>query len=112
MIQHAATERRPATYQDVLEAPSNIVAELIEGALHLHPRPTFRPSHAGPSLGDEINSPFHKGRGRPGGWSILDEPELHLGPDVLVAALKDAEEVRVPPFDAIAAFPLSALWPD
>ena len=56
-------------------------------------------------------SPFHKGRGRPGGWWTLDEPELHLGPDVLVAALKDAEEVRVPPFDAIA-FPLSALWPD
>jgi hypothetical protein len=30
---------------------------------------------------------------------------------VLIAALKDDAEVRVPPFDAIA-LPLSALWPD
>jgi hypothetical protein len=30
---------------------------------------------------------------------------------VLIAALKDADEVRVPPFDAVA-FSLSALWPD
>ena len=29
----------------------------------------------------------------------------------LIAALKDADEVRVPPFDAIS-FPLSVLWPD
>ena len=35
MNQQAPTVRRPATYQDVLDAPLNMVAELIEGALHL-----------------------------------------------------------------------------
>ena len=67
-----------ATYQDVLDAPPNMVAEIIHGALHTHPRPA--PRHAVPhsSLGDELMSPFHKGRGGPGGWWILDEPEVHL----------------------------------
>ena len=35
MNQHAPSVRRPATYQDVLDAPKHMVAELIEGALHL-----------------------------------------------------------------------------
>ena len=30
-----------ATYQDVLDAPEHMVAELIRGALHLQPRPAF-----------------------------------------------------------------------
>ena len=42
MNQHAPSVRRPATYQDILDAPENMVAELIEGALHLHPRPSPR----------------------------------------------------------------------
>ncbi len=32
-------------------------------------------------------SPFDKGRGGPGGWVILDEPEIHLGADILVPDL-------------------------
>ena len=45
------TIRRPATYQDVLEAPPNMVAELIRGALHLQPRPASPHALAGSSLG-------------------------------------------------------------
>ena len=41
----------------------------------------------------------------------LEAFALRDGAWTLIAALKDAEEVRVPPFDAIA-FPLSVLWPD
>ena len=41
----------------------------------------------------------------------LEAFELRSGAWTLIAALKDADEVRVPPFDAVA-FPLSALWPD
>ena len=36
--------KRPATYDDVLAAPPHMVAELIHGALILHPRPA--PRHA------------------------------------------------------------------
>jgi hypothetical protein len=95
MNRHAATAR-PATYHDVLDAPEHMVAELIEGALHLHPRPAFPHAFAASSLGGELVSPF--GKGRDATWT-------------LISALGGDEEVRVPPFDAVA-FPLSALWPD
>ena len=40
MNEHTRRPRSPATYQDVLDAPEHMVAELhAEGALHLHPRP-------------------------------------------------------------------------
>jgi Uma2 family endonuclease len=109
MNEHAAGSRRPATYQDVLDAPPNMVAELIRGALHLHPRPAFPHAYASSALGGEIVSPFQKGRGGPGGWWILDEPELHLGPDVLVPDLAGWRRERMPEFpDA----PWSELAPD
>lgn len=68
-----------ATYQDVLDAPEHMVAEVIAGALHLHPRPAARHAWASSLLGIEIGSPFGRDRGGPGGWWIIDESELHLG---------------------------------
>ena len=41
----------------------------------------------------------------------LEAFALRDGAWVLIAALKDDEDVQVAPFDAIS-FPLSALWPD
>jgi Uma2 family endonuclease len=38
-------------------------------------------------LGIEVGGPFDRGRGGPGGWWILDEPEIHLGSDILVPDL-------------------------
>ncbi|MFO1140936.1 MAG: Uma2 family endonuclease [Amaricoccus sp.] len=88
--------RRPASYQDVIDAPADKIAEIINGALYLHPRP--RPAHADVigSLGDELIGPFRKGRGGPGGWRILIEPELHLGEDVLVPDLVGWRRERLP----------------
>ena len=62
--------RRPATYQDVLDAPPTMVAEIIRGALHLQPRP--RPKHARASsvLGARIGGPFDYDEGGPGGWQL------------------------------------------
>ena len=118
MNQHAPTVRSPATYQDVLDAPENMVAELIEGALHLRPRPAPRHARASSSLGVRIGGPFDSGPNGPGGWWILDEPELHFADDVLVPDLagwrrgdwNSDDEVRTPPFDAVA-FSLADLWP-
>ena len=109
MNQHAATERGTATYQDVIDAPEHMVAELIDGALHLHPRPAFLHSLAGSALGVEIGGPFQKGRGGPGGWWILDEPELHFGPDVLVPDLAGWRRERMP---EVPDAPWSELAPD
>lgn len=79
----ARPARTLATYEDILEAPDNVVAELIAGALQLSPRPRSAHLAAASALGEELGPPFKRGRGGPGGWIILDEPELHLGGDVL-----------------------------
>jgi len=85
-----------ATYQDVLDAPDTMVAELIRGSLHLHPRP--RPVHAQATaiLGMELGGAFDRSRFGPGGWRILDEPELHLDENVLVPDLAGWRRERLP----------------
>jgi hypothetical protein len=74
----------PATYDDILALPEHVVGEIIDGELIVSPRP--RPVHAlaTSSLGADIHGAFHRGRGGPGGWWILDEPELHFRANVLV----------------------------
>ena len=83
----ADAARKIATYQDVLDAPPHMVAEIVGGELNLSPRPASRHGAAASTLGEELGPPFKRGRGGPGGWIILDEPELHLGSDVLVPDL-------------------------
>ena len=73
-----------ATYQDVLDAPPGMVAELIDGVLHLQPRPVVGHARVATALGALLWNAFQAGRGGLGGWEILDEPEVHLGPQVLV----------------------------
>ncbi len=85
-----------ATYQDVLDAPPHMLAEVIGGELHLHPRPTKAHAAAASALGEELGPPFKRGRGGPGGWVILDEPELHLGSDILVPDLAGWRVERMP----------------
>lgn len=79
--------RRLATYEDVLAAPEHQVAEILAGELHLHPRPAMPHAAAASALGEELGPAFKRGKGGPGGWIILDEPEIHLGGDVLVPDL-------------------------
>jgi Uma2 family endonuclease len=78
---------RPATYRDLLAVPDRLVAEIVDGELHTTPRPAPRHAVAASELGSELGPPFSRGRGGPGGWWILDKPELHLGSDILVPDL-------------------------
>lgn len=72
--------RRTATYQDVLDAPEHMSAEILNGELHLSPRPGYAHQAVTSEMGVDLGSRFGRGGGdRPGGWVILDEPELHLG---------------------------------
>jgi Uma2 family endonuclease len=77
----SSTAREVATYEDVLAAPEHVIAKVVDGPLRLRPRPASRHARVVSSLGFEIMGPLDRGRGGPGGWVILDEPELHLGPD-------------------------------
>ena len=79
--------RRPATYEDLLRVPDHFVAEILDGELHVSPRPTLRHAVSASELGADLIAPYSRGRGGPGGWWILFEPELHLGPDILVLPL-------------------------
>ena len=86
-----------ATYEDLLKVPDNLIAEIIAGELITSPRPSLRHAQASSSLGEEIMGPFQKGkRGGPGGWWIIDEPEIHLQGDVLVPDLAGWKKDIVP----------------
>ena len=71
-----ALARGRATYQDVLDAPAHQVAEVVDGTLHTHPRPAVPHTRASSVLGRKIGAPYDDEVGGPGGWWILDEPEL------------------------------------
>lgn len=100
-----ARTRRPATYEDLLAVPDHLVAEILDGELHTSPRPGVPHALASTGLGSDLVGPFDRGRGGPGGWWILAEPELHLSDDVVVPDLAGWRRERVPelPRDAFIA---------
>jgi Uma2 family endonuclease len=77
---------KKASYEDVLNAPENKVAEILDGELFLSPRPAPRHAHASFRLTVAIGNAFDSSgsSGGPGGWRILVEPEFHFGEQVLV----------------------------
>lgn len=79
--------KKLATYEDLLKVSDTLVAEIIMGELITSPRPGTRHARASSILGSKITEPFDAGKGGPGGWWILDEPEIHLQGDVLVPDL-------------------------
>jgi len=101
---------RPATYDDLVRLPDHLVAEMVNGELHASPRPAPARAIAGSSLGVAIGGPYSSGRGGPGGWWIVDEPELHLGSDVLVSDLAGWKRERMPRRPDTAYFPLAPDW--
>ena len=101
---------RQATYQDVLDSAAHLVAEIINGALHTHPRPAPAHAIASSALGSDLGPPFQFGRGGPGGWWILDSPELHLSDDVLVPDLAGWRRGRMPEPPDTPYFTLAPNW--
>ncbi len=84
-----AMKPRRATYADLEAVPANKLAELIRGTLHVMPRPALRHARASSRLGVKLGGPFDLGESGPGGWWILDEPELHF-PDPTAPGAVDA----------------------
>lgn len=101
---------RPATYEDLVKLPDNQVAEIVNGELHASPRPAPPHAIAGSRLGSAILPPYDYGQGGPGGWWILDEPELHLGDDVLVPDIAGWRRTRMPAPPDSAFFPIAPDW--
>lgn len=101
---------RQATYEDLLQVPENLVAEILNGQLHTHPRPAPKHVNASSILGVKITDPFHLGSGGPGGWWILDEPEIHLGAQVMVPDLAGWRRERMPNLPETAWFERAPDW--
>jgi Uma2 family endonuclease len=101
---------RPATYEDLVTVPEVLVAEIVDGELWTSPRPAPRHAVAYARLVSLLEPPFGQGRGGPGGWIVLAEPELHLGNDVLVPDLAGWRRARMPQVPDTACFALAPDW--
>ena len=71
-------------YRQLGALPENLVGEIINGRLHTHPRPAGPHAIAASALGMDIGPAYQRGRGGPGGWWIIDEPEVHFVVDTEV----------------------------
>ena len=106
----AQRPHRKATYQDVLDAPPNMVAEIIAGTLHMQPMPAARHAWASSGIGAKISPPFNYGDGGPGGWWIIDEPELHLDGDIVVPDIGGWRRETMPDYPDTAFFDIAPDW--
>src|SRR6476646_4505786 len=106
----ARSSQTPDTYADIEALPPNQVGEIVRGVLYANPRPASPHAAAASAVGEELGPPFKRGRGGPGGWVILDEPELHLGEDVLVPDLAGWRRERMPELPRAAFFTLAPDW--
>ena len=100
---------RGATYEDLLKVPENLVAELIDGELYTWPRPGSPHARAATMLGGVLATRFDQGDGGPGGWWIVDEPELHLS-GVYVPDMAGWRRERMPEYPNTSGCTIRPDW--
>lgn len=112
-----AEKPRRATYDDLEAVPPEKVAELVDGELYVFPRPEPRHLESARALFEDLRGPFHRGRGGPGGWWILMEPEVHFpdptaprGLQAVVPDLARWRRERMPELPDVPAFTLAPDW--
>lgn len=106
----AQPKPRIATYADIEALPPKIVGQIAFGVLHAHPRPAPRHGVASGALGAEMRFPFQQGRGGPGGWIFIDEPEVHLGPHVVTPDIAGWRRETLPKLPATAFIETPPDW--
>ena len=105
-----APARRPPTYADIEALPEHLVGEIIDGELFVSPRPRPMHSRAETNIIGDLAGPFDRGRGGPGGWWLLVEPELHLGLHVLVPDIAGWRRERLPTIPDAAGIAVAPDW--
>ena len=110
-----AAPKRRATYEDLMQVPDTNVAEILDGELFVSPRPASPHAWGCSGIASALLSSFHgdgdaSDPGRPGGWYILIEPELHLGADVVVPDFAGWRRERMPAFPSVPYFTLAPDW--
>jgi Uma2 family endonuclease len=106
----ASPVRKPATYEDLLGLPDDRIGEIVDGELYASPRPSG--PHAGTAfeLSLDLGEPFQRGRGGPGGWRFLFEPELRLNGDTLVPDLAGWRRERLPKVPDTPSITIAPDW--
>ena len=67
----AEPAKRQATYADLEAVPAHLVAEIIDGELVTHPRPSPRHAAATSSLSGELDEAVSEGPRRAGRMGVL-----------------------------------------
>lgn len=93
-----------------MAVPDNMVAEIVNGELFASPRPARPDARAASALGGELYVRFDRGDGGPGGWWIVDEPELHFGRHVMVPDIGGWRRERVPEFPDAGRCEIASDW--
>ena len=90
--------KSPSLYEQLVALPEGLTGEIINGQLRAQPRPAGPHALASSRLGADIEGPFGRGRGGPGGWWIIDEPEVHflLDREVMVPDIAGWRRERMP----------------
>ena len=111
MASPADHDRRQALYDAYCAVPEHQRAEIIDGTLYVMPRPAPRHANATTILGSDLNAAFQRGRGGPGGWWILFEPELQLvDREPMSPDLAGWRVERLPTLPEIAYFSIAPDW--
>lgn len=112
-MNHPARKRVSSVYADFRAVPDTKVAEVINGTLHVMPRPAIPHAWVASQMNVDLGGRFRNG-GPIGGWHILVEPEVHLGPegheDILVPDLAGWRVARMPKLPKTAFISLAPDW--
>lgn len=89
--------RHIPTISDLDDLPEDVVGEIIDGELIVHPRPDPPHARAAFRLGLTLGRSFEDGLGDPGGWVIIAEPRIGFEPQVMVPDLAGWRRERYQP---------------
>lgn len=106
----AKAASKEASYADLFSLPEHHVGQIVQGTLYSHPRPAIPHAVASSELGSDLGQRYGRGRGGPGGWLIVDEPEQHLSEDILVPDLAGFRRERLPETPKAAFFEIAPDW--
>lgn len=110
-MSRAAKDRKRALYEAFLAVPPGKHAEIVRGTLYVLPRPAPQHANAASVLGGELSGPFQRGKGGPGGWWILFEPELLLVDlEPMVPDIAGWRVERMPELPDTAHFAVAPNW--